>query len=284
MRNYKKRKKRIVFWILLIIFLISILGLLLFRKEEKTFSGRDLKVGIINKTGLQLVSISSDRKMINVLKIGESVPLWLPGGLGWFRSNQINKVIHDNASDKNLSSKLFWYNFGFFPDKIIENNDTDIWKDNWFLIQRMGFKSFMNYRFNSSQMLLKVEQINKDLNESKEVLNEIMSRDFAENEVLNEDLKLSIFNGSQESGLADFLSQRLEWSGFSVLNTDNTNEKVYGCEIRYRVGTNKNLSLKMLQKYFNCKEIFDGNLNDNEAELYFGEKYVSMVKYSSYNK
>ena len=100
----------------------------------------------------------------------------------------------------------------------------------------------------------------------------------------NEELRLSIFNNTSESGLAAFVSKRLEWSGFSVVSTDNNNEKIDKCLIVYGNKTDLNYGWKLINKIFSCEKKLDESLNDNELELYFGDSLATMIKYSSYSK
>jgi hypothetical protein len=97
-------------------------------------------------------------------------------------------------------------------------------------------------------------------------------------------LRLSIFNNTSESGLAGFMTKRLEWSGFSVVSTDNNSEIIDKCLIVYGNKTDINYGWKMINKIFNCDKKFNDTLNENELELYFGDNFAGMIKYSTYIK
>jgi hypothetical protein len=133
-------------------------------------------------------------------------------------------------------------------------------------------------------MLLKQEKINGSLGENELFLDEIMVRDFSESRINNEELRLSIFNNTSEGGLAGFITKRLEWSGFSVVSTDNNEEKVNKCLMIYGNKTDLNYGWEMINKIFDCDKKKDVTLNENELELYFGDSLASMIKYSSYLK
>lgn len=48
-----------------------------------------------------------------------------------------------------------------------------------------------------------------------ELLDEIMPRDFADSGTLTDSIGVSVVNNTGSSGLASFISRRLEWSGES---------------------------------------------------------------------
>jgi hypothetical protein len=283
MKRHKSSKFKIGVIILGVIIFFGFIGIKFLLNRDENIKGNDLKIGVINDNAMELVSVSQDRKMINVLKIGDTLSVWLPNGMGWLKLNQAIKTIKEDKTNK-IGKEMFWYNFGFTADEIVFNKGNDIWKDDWYLINKMGIATWLKYKAERGQMLIKEETISKDLAGSNLVLDEMMSRDFAENQVLNEDLKLSVFNATLESGLADFIGERLQWAGFSVLNTDNTSEKIDQCLLVYGPGLDKSFGIKILKQNFSCQTKYDENLNDNEAELYFGEKFVSMLKYSSYKR
>jgi hypothetical protein len=136
------------------------------------------------------------------------------------------------------------------------------------------------------ERLIKNDILNKDIKEEENLLDELMVRDFAETAVVKEDLKLSVFNLTNISGLANFMARRLEWMGFSVISTETLVDD-YGidsCLIKYKLETKKSLGWKMITDSLNkCKEEYDKNLNDGEIELYFGNNFSSVIKYPSYN-
>ena len=271
MRNTRIKKKidlKLFLGIILLLFLASLI-LLSFLKRGDDDKNLDYKLGIIAQDGVALVSISNERKMINVLNFGEE------------SSNEFKNIL-GKEKDINLIKHIFWYNFGFFPDKILTLNSTNQWKNNDVLINNLGFLNWLKYKKDYGKMLLKQEKINGLLKENWLLLDEILVRDFSESKLNNEELRLSIFNNTDESGLASFMTKRLEWSGFSVVSTDNDNQKINNCLIVYGKKVDQNYGWKMINKIFDCDKKFNENLNENELELYFGDNLASVIKYSSY--
>jgi len=271
MRNIKTRSKinlKLILGIILLLFLAVLMSISFFKKENNN-KNLDYKLGIIATDGIALVSISNERKMINVLNIGEE------------SSNQFKNIL-GKEKDIEIIKQIFWYNFGFFPDKILTLNLTNEWKDNDVLINNLGFLNWFKYKKDYGKMLLKQEKINGLLKENELVLDEILVRDFSESKLNNEELRLSIFNNTNESGLASFMTKRLEWSGFSVVSTDNDIQKIDNCLIIYGQKVDQNYGWKIINKIFDCDKKFDENLNENEMEIYFGDKLASMIKYSNY--
>ena len=271
MRNIKTKRKinlKLILGIILLLFLAFLMSINFLIKENND-KNLDHKLGIIAKDGITLVSISSERKMINVLNLGEEA------------SNQFKNIL---GKEKNMEliKHIFWYNFGFFPDEILTLGLTNQWKDNNVLINNLGFFNWLKYKKDYGKMLLKQEKINGLLKDNGLILDEILVRDFSESKLNNEELRLSIFNNTNESGLASFMTKRLEWSGFSVVSTDNDVQKINNCLIIYGKMVDQNYGWKMINKIFDCDKKFDENLNESELEIYFGDNLASMIKYSSY--
>lgn len=270
--------------VLIGILLLFFLGLIIFfgfwsRKEKD--ENLDYKLGIIADDGLTLVSISSERKMVNELIVGKEVKVWIPNGMAWYNNTKIKNILVQEKK-MNLAKNVFWYNFGFWPDKILFLSSVDQWRDDGVLVKNLGFINWLKYKSSYRKMLLKSENLKGDLSGNELFLDEIMVRDFSESRLNNEELRLSVFNNTSENGLAAFMTKRLEWTGFSVVSTDNNNEKVDKCLIIYGDKTDLNYGWKMINKIFDCDKRKDDNLNENELQLYFGDNLASMIKYSSY--
>jgi len=117
----------------------------------------------------------------------------------------------------------------------------------------------------------------------KELLKEIMPRDFADNRLLREEIKLTVFNSGQSSGMAGFMAKVLEWSGFSVVGIDNYTGEIGSCQVKYGEGVEGSEGFKMIKKIFNsCEYMADQSVNEKEMELYFGDNYSRMLNYQSY--
>ncbi|MDD4027101.1 MAG: hypothetical protein PHO75_02820 [Candidatus Shapirobacteria bacterium] len=273
MRNNRIKKKiniKVFFAIFWLIFFGVLIFLSFWNKRDKDLN-LDHKFGIIATDGVALVSISDDRKMINELNLNEEV------------SKEFKNILDEEKNSDQIKN-IFWYSFGFFPDKILFLNSTSQWKENSFLIENLGFLNWLKYRKNYEKMFLKQEKINGKISENDLFLDEVLVRDFSESKLNNEELRLSVFNNTNESGLARFMTKRLEWSGFSVISNDNDNQKVDKCLIVYGNKTDLNYGWKIINRIFDCEKKKDETLNENELEIYFGDKFASMVKYSNYFK
>ena len=284
MKNAKQERKinlKIFLGIILLLFL-AVLILVGFLKKRDKNENLDYKLGIVANDGIALVSISNERKMINVLNLGKEVDVWIPNGMSWYNNTKIKNILEqDKKTD--LADDVLWYNFGFMTDKVLFLNSINDWEKDSTLISNLGFFNWFKYKLNYGKMFLKREQINGSLSENEIFLSEIMVRDFSESRLNNEELRLSIFNNTSESGLATFMTKRLEWSGFSVVSTDNNEEKVDKCLMVYGDKVEENYGWKMINKIFDCDKKYDQTLNENEMELYFGDNLASMIKYSSYS-
>lgn len=273
MRRSKLKIKKTVWWgfsIVLLLVLIIIFALL--RGKNKKPS--DFKIGVLADDGIALVSISLERKMINVLKLESESKLWIPGGLGWYRNVSVKQILREEKK-LDLVDEIFFYNFGFKADKIVILNKTDDWKK----------KFWLRFRWNYNKVLIKEEVFKGELKDQFNLFDEIMIRDFSETNLVKEDLLLSVFNTSNINGLAGFVSRRLEWLGFSVMAIENLiDDEVDNCLIRYGSRVDKSLGWKEIKNLFEfCDKEYNPNLNQGEIEFYFGDQFSSMIKYPSYN-
>jgi hypothetical protein len=267
-----KKNRKILFGVLVLIILLGLIIVsLVYQRDEQ---GSDFKIGILADNGVGLVSISKERKMINVLKIDPEAKLWIPGGLGWYRNITVKKILQQERKTDLLGDILF-YNFGFKADKLLFLKNVEDWKNKlwWKLI------------FNNNSYLTKEEFLDKDVDKSDDFLDEVMIRDFSETKVVNEDLKLSIINATEIDGLANFMTKRFERLGFSIISVGSNNGEGIGeCMVLYGKGVNKTFSWKLIDKLVSCSKKEDLGLNENEIEIYFDDNFSSMIKYPSYNK
>jgi hypothetical protein len=272
MKKFKRKWGRLVLIIVLGLFLIVLTIMLLVKNSS--IEGSDFKLAILADDGVALVSISPERKMINTLRLKDDARLWVPGGLGWYRNIAIQGLLKQEKK-MDLADDLFFYNFGFKPDKLLVLSKIDDWKN----------KYWLKYRLNAGKMLLKEEIINGDISAEENLLDEVMVRDFSETNLAKEDLRLSIFNLTNINGLANFMARRFEWLGFSVVSTESLIEVEVdnNCLIKYGDEVDKSLGWKIINKTIDCNQEYDENLNKGEIEFYFSDNFSSMIKYPSYN-
>lgn len=266
------KRYKIIFGILFLGFLAALVLLAVF--QTKKVKGDDYKIGVFADDGVALVSISKKRHMINVLKISPEAKIWIPGGMGWYRSGVVKKfLVQENRKD--LYQDVLFYNFGFVADKIVSLKKVDVWRNKFWLKVKLG------------NLINKDEMMEKDTDLESDWLNEIMVRDFSESRVFDEDLKVSVINISEENGLAAFMTDNLERLGFSVISVSTgENDSFDRCTILYSDGIEKTYSWNLLKSLFSksCDLIKEGSLNSGEVEFYFDDKFAEMIKYPSYKK
>lgn len=267
MKNFK-----IALGILFLVFLVSlvIFGILKNNKNR----GDDYRIGIFADDGIAMVSISKSRRMINYLKLTPEAKVWIPNGMGWYRSEVVKKILNQE-NKKDLAKDILFYNFGFDSDKIVFSKKMDSWRTKFWWRTKIG------------NLINKDELLEKDSDIQIDWLNEVMLRDFSEPKILEEDLKISVTNISEENGLAGFVTDNLERLGFSVVwVSTGESELMDGCTVLYGDGVEETYSWSILKKYFanNCKTINDSSLNNGEIEFYFDDDFAEVIKYSSYKK
>ena len=264
--------------ILLFLGIISIAGLGL----VKGFQKNDFRLGIIAPDRVAILSISPGRGMINLLTVNPEVEVWLPEGMGWYPSNKIKKIF-DNDKDMELMKKMFYYNFGFLPERIAFFSEVNDWRD-FELIKYLGVVDWARYLVEQENWLYKTEVINRSFELEKETLDEILPRDFADNELMGGEIKITVVNTTEENGLGAFVADRLNWMGFNVVSVESGGGKVAEGEIMVNAPDNS-LAKKytsLLAQIYSCSQKSNETLLPDEAVLYLGQNYASMLKYSSY--
>jgi hypothetical protein len=256
----------------LLFFLVLIILLAVFKNKKS--EGDDYRIGIFADDGIAMVSISKPRNMINFLRLIPEAKVWIPEGMGWYRNEVVKKILNQE-NRKDLYKDILFYNFGFVADKVVYLKKIDMWRNKFW------------WRINLGNLINKSEVLRGDSDVEIDWLNEVMLRDFSESKVFEEELKVSVINVSGENGLAGFMTNNLERLGFWIVSV-STGEKgeVDGCKILYGGEVAESYSWSLLKGLFGdkCKLINETSLNNGEVELYFDDKFTSMIKYSSYKK
>ena len=228
---------------------ILILGICFFWLIKRKWHNNDFKMGIVTSKQIALLSVSPGRGMINLLTVAPEVDVWLPGGMGWYPSDKVRKIYE---TDKNLEliNKMFFYNFGFVPDKVAFLEDVSEWR-NWSLVKYMGPIDWLRYVIEQENWLYKTEVVSRGLDFEKEKIDEILPRDFADNELQSGEIKVSVINSTEENGLGSFVADRLNWMGFSIVAVESEANKS-GCETMVGLATNSltNLYADLMAKMF----------------------------------
>lgn len=263
----------------IVVLMLLILGVFLVLRGG--WQKNDFKVGIISPKEVVILSISPGRGMINLLEVDGEVELWIPGGMGWYQAKTVKKILDQEKND-DLAEGIFFYNFGFNPDKIFYLDDIEGWRG-WKMAKHWGITEWLNYKLNENDWLYKVEKVTQSLRVEKDMLDEVLPRDFSDNSLQSSEIKMTVFNLTDKNGLGSFSADRLNWMGFNVVGVENGSES-QGCEIMAK-GSKELLSTKfanLLANIYKCSQISNPALLDDEMVLYLGQNYASMIKYDSY--
>jgi len=279
----KKRTKKGGQWFFLTFLglLLMFLGLILMLWINGWNGKSDFKLAVIFPDGLGIVSVSPGRGMVNIMETEGVVPIWIPGGLGWYKANKVDRLLKQEVKYTDYKA-IFYYNFGFIADKVVFLANFDDWSKNRNLISEMGILGWGRYLFWQNNVVISSEKISGELEQDMAFLDEVMMRDFGDDGILTDDLRLSIYNSSRETGLATFLSKRLEWAGFLVTEINNSEDKIENCLLAYSPIISKRESLLILKELFDCQAKNDDTMTDNEVYLYLGDGFGQMLKYSNY--
>lgn len=241
---------------------------------------KDFRMGVVWDKGMGIVSISFARGMVNSMILTEETELWLPGGLDWYGVDKIKKIL-DQENKRDLANEIFYYNLGFLTDKVVFLDDFS-WDRSRVLLPNMGLRSWLNFVYRRDQMIFKEEMISGALEDEGLFLNEVMIRDFADSQLLNEDLRLIVLNTTENEGLAGFVAEKLLWAGFSVMGVGGAEAEVEKCRLSYGEGSDKSYGWQVLSSLFDCEWVEDEALADFEVEVYIGEGMAEMINYSGY--
>jgi hypothetical protein len=241
----------------------------------------DFMVATADSSGLSMKTVSKQRGMVNVFEVEGEVPVWIPGGLGWYRSDKLLSIL-EQEKKTDLLADVFFYNFGFVPN-VVTKGDTVWWRDRS-VISKLGLINYLKYVFNHFGLMTKQELVTKTLIEDDEKLGKLIQRDLSNSLVLREDLRLNVYNVSQGNGLGAFMSGRLEGAGLTVIGIDSA-EKVIDdpCLFVSSKSGDNWYGVKLAKTVLPfCGQAVDELLGANEVEIYFGDGFSKMINYESY--
>lgn len=234
---------------------------------------RDFMIGSIGDSGLFMKTVSWQRGMTNIFEVDGGMPIWIPTGLGWYKSDKVMNILEQEGK-LDLVDDVFFYNFGFVPEKIFINQDLESWQG-WLWVDWWNFLS---------GALTKKEFLDTALVGEKDKLNRLIQRDLADSEILKEEIRWSVYNLTQSNGLGAFMSEKMENLGLTVIGLDSSEKVIDGpCLLVFGesgADVRGSIVLKKILSY--CKTEVDGQLNPNEAELYLGDGFSKMINYDSY--
>lgn len=242
----------------------------------------DVRIGIIADNGLALINLSSKRKIINYLTVDPEVEVWIPRGLGWYRAGRVKKIM-ETEKKQELANELFFYNFGFFPEKVIRLSNKENTNSNRFWMKELGGLGFVRWWFGRDSYMTKREEIKRSLVGEGAILDEIMMRDFADTRLIESEFRLSVVNGSEVQGLANFLSQKLGWEGYTINSIENIEKVSEKCIVNINNSKKNDILLMELKKILSqCDFRIIEDLGTNEVEIILGEGYGQMLNYNNY--
>jgi len=262
--------------------LLLLLGLSVkfFRGGERL--GSDVRMLCLSDKSLELVSVSEDRNMINKLKVSGSAKIWIPEGLGWYEVDKVSRLLKQEKREELLPFMAF-YNFGFWPDAYFLNEAGEDCLSTKQLSKVMSWWEILKFKFSQDSYLVKETEVS-ELKEDDYELREELRRDFSETSILNNKIRVGIFNQSDEPGLAVFVGDRLDWAGVDVVSIENSEEELLAdCVIRVgSLSTLENGMGQMLRNLWSCREEEKKEILGEEMEIYLNKGWAEVIKYSSY--
>lgn len=244
----------------------------------------DLRLGLVSDKGLELVSVMPQRRMINVLRIEGEMLLWVPGGLGWYRAEALKRLlVQENKTG--ILGGVFFYNFGFIPQKIVAVDGSKQWDDWENLRKTMGIWGAVSYKWRKGEWYVGETWWKKEVDTGEEELGEVVFRDFASEDLIDRDLKVWVVNESGVDGIGKFVAKRLDWAGFSVMGAsgEEVGTVPSGCRLVFgKVAKESREYLEIVGKLLECEVAEFSDMSDDQVRLSVGEKFSEMIKYQSY--
>lgn len=264
--------------------MILVVGIFVFdvKRSWNVFLRNDYRLAIIAEDGMSLVSISPNRGMVNVLKIDVDTYVWIPTGYGWYRSDKVFKLL-TQENKKDLIDDILFYNFGFEADSLFWLDSLADWEKWSNMSTRLGIipSMFVKWRFNN--MFFREEDLVGDLVANLK-LDEMLRREFADSALVEEGVRLSVYNDSGQNKAASWMADRLNWTGLAVLAVgDWRGEKVDNCAVFFNKNLEKSLTVDFLKKkLIGCDFGIGEDVIDGEVEIVLGSGWAKMVNYKSY--
>ncbi len=250
-------------------------------KGFEIFLKNDYKMAVISPQGLGLISVSSNRGMINFLAIGPEVMVWVPRGYGWYKADRIYGLLKQEGR-MDIASELMFFNFGNNCKKIIWGDNILTWEEWGNMVNQLGLLPSIYFKWKMSEMFFNEEVNNNQLVDNVR-LDEVLSREFSEDKLIEEDIKVSVFNATGSNLLATFVAEKLNWLGVNVLTVGDNLVEMDECLLRYGTDVEKSKTFSVIKDIFSdCVVSFEENILPGEMELVLGRKWSQMINYDSY--
>ena len=121
---------------------------------------RDYREAWVSNKGLVMWGVSFSRRMINRYDVDGQTMVWIPEGYGWYRSDKVGKILTDE-NKRSLIDRVFFYNFGYLPNKVnwVDDDQMDI--NYWSTINYFGWKTWLSLMLEKYNWLFKTEELNE---------------------------------------------------------------------------------------------------------------------------
>ncbi len=247
------------------------------------FLKQDFRILVIADDGVGLVTVSDSRGMTNILKVNGDVMLWVPEGYSWYRSDKIKQLLNIERI-KNRAPLIGFFNFGFLTNKVVFCESVSNWEDWQNLGKSIGYVPGTYLKIRMNNLFFDEYELGEQI-DTGGWIGQILTREFSSSALIEEDVKVSVFNGSGINQLATFVADRLNWAGMKVMTIADYDESA-GCRLNYGVGVEKSQTWKYLVEIFGkdngCQLQMDENVLESEVEIVLDEKWAQMVNYDSY--
>lgn len=323
MRKTKRRppnrwRKICFLFILIFIFLLGVVKLVDFTKKA-VWDGHDQFNLVINSQPIVIASFAPNKeKLLNLLIIPEKFNIDTIHGYGSYRIESIFDLGQLDGQGEELFTGSIENYFGLPIDgyiseinigdkvdkpenakKYILKNLAILFKEKgktnlnkWDLIRLWWFTRKIHQnkikKVDLGQISGSLEIISADgtkvTKPDPEKIDKIVKELFIDQKIVEEDLSLSVLNGTSLPGLAQRAARLIDNIGGRVLEIGNLSDKKNKCEIKSKKTQLRSYTLQKLIKIFNCDWTGE-DLGDHRTEvvLILGEEYWEKISKKKLN-
>lgn len=263
-----------------LILILGIMALVFGTMVKSIGQEKEWLVVVYGNWGMRVVNWSPKRKMVATAIVPKQVPIWVPGGWGWYETGNLEKVAQLDGG-KNIMDKVIFYNFGLLPDKIINSKEELSVDQVW---RKWSKGRWLWWKWEGSSWIIREDELG--LAETGEIFNNWDKQVITGYTPIDRGgVEWRVYNGTEQKGLGSFMAQRLVWAGMWVSNVANIGPgETKLCQIKYNLeGTGNNYlsQINKVNQLWNCELKKDLKIKMG-VEMVIGRGMADLLKYSSY--
>lgn len=267
-------------WFFFLVFGLSLSFGLIGQSIQKGWwnGGDDFRILSMEEGKISLISISPRRGLINELDIDPTTKVWIPGGLGWYEAGKLYRLMTMEKKRQDIA-KVVFFNYGFWPNITWWSATNDRWDDLKMWLST-GWLNGIRLKWVSDSLLIRRESLVEGKKETQ------LGQNMSDSGWLENDMKITVVNNTGYDRLAEWLGDRLSWSGLAVVSLESGESSDDDCKvvsgIKYSKGQMTNIVTIVGQRLGQCLSEYSDLLSEKEIEIVLGKRWAEMIQYPSY--